>query len=160
MWLCLFTELKNSSDLLALSGKTLCVTSGARPAEKNSSDSLLCPYINLQLINACPAGTSPLFISFSFVISHAAAQSVHSNKDKSLRTAMARFPFLWVFYFLFFTSIQILKSLLLNPKSTWWQVANKRIDNKQNPWVEQHFTCMQDRGCVWGQSSVFLIMWL
>ncbi|KAG7319032.1 hypothetical protein KOW79_017506, partial [Hemibagrus wyckioides] len=49
------TELKNSSDLLALSGKTLYVTSGARPAEKNLSDSLLCPYINLQLINACPA---------------------------------------------------------------------------------------------------------
>ncbi|GAA6107926.1 isoleucine--tRNA ligase, cytoplasmic [Tachysurus ichikawai] len=49
------TELKNSSDLLALSGKTLYLTSGARPAEKNVSESLLCPYINLQLINACPA---------------------------------------------------------------------------------------------------------
>ncbi|XP_076866164.1 isoleucine--tRNA ligase, cytoplasmic isoform X2 [Brachyhypopomus gauderio] len=49
------TELTDKSDLLALSGKTLVVTSGASPIETNASDSPMCPYINLQLINASPA---------------------------------------------------------------------------------------------------------
>ncbi|XP_072522622.1 isoleucine--tRNA ligase, cytoplasmic [Salminus brasiliensis] len=48
-------ELKASSDLLALSGKTLTVTSGASPKEVNGSDSVICPYINLQLVSASPA---------------------------------------------------------------------------------------------------------
>uniref|UniRef100_A0A3B1JG29 Isoleucine--tRNA ligase, cytoplasmic n=1 Tax=Astyanax mexicanus TaxID=7994 RepID=A0A3B1JG29_ASTMX len=48
-------ELKASTDLLALSGKTLWVTSGASPKEVNGSDALICPYINLQLVNASPA---------------------------------------------------------------------------------------------------------
>ncbi|KAI4887053.1 hypothetical protein NFI96_016352 [Prochilodus magdalenae] len=48
-------ELKANSDLLALSGKTLSVTSGASPKAADGSDSLVCPYINLQLVNASPA---------------------------------------------------------------------------------------------------------
>uniref|UniRef100_A0A8B9KH66 Isoleucine--tRNA ligase cytoplasmic ubiquitin-like domain-containing protein n=1 Tax=Astyanax mexicanus TaxID=7994 RepID=A0A8B9KH66_ASTMX len=48
-------ELKASTDLLALSGKTLWVTSGASPKAVNGSDALICPYINLQLVNASPA---------------------------------------------------------------------------------------------------------
>uniref|UniRef100_A0A4W4E1Q3 Isoleucine--tRNA ligase, cytoplasmic n=1 Tax=Electrophorus electricus TaxID=8005 RepID=A0A4W4E1Q3_ELEEL len=49
------TELTGNSDLLALSGKTLLVNSGASPTEMNAPDALMCPYINLQLINASPA---------------------------------------------------------------------------------------------------------
>uniref|UniRef100_A0A672SC19 isoleucine--tRNA ligase n=1 Tax=Sinocyclocheilus grahami TaxID=75366 RepID=A0A672SC19_SINGR len=36
-------------------GRTLTVTSGSSPADASSSDSLLCPYVNLQLMNASPA---------------------------------------------------------------------------------------------------------
>ncbi|XP_077181831.1 isoleucine--tRNA ligase, cytoplasmic [Paroedura picta] len=47
------TELKNHTDLLSLSGKTLHVTSGSAPALR-SPDGFLCQYINLQLVNAEP----------------------------------------------------------------------------------------------------------
>ncbi|XP_066474326.1 isoleucine--tRNA ligase, cytoplasmic [Tiliqua scincoides] len=47
------TELKNQTDLLRFSGKTLHVTSGLAPAS-NSPDGFLCQYINLQLVNAKP----------------------------------------------------------------------------------------------------------
>ncbi|XP_067109037.1 isoleucine--tRNA ligase, cytoplasmic [Osmerus mordax] len=57
--LCVFngkTELTSKSDLLALNGKTLSVTSGgSAPGETPSSDSLVCPYVNLQLLDAKPA---------------------------------------------------------------------------------------------------------
>lgn len=44
-------------DLQALSGKTLSVTSGsASPGPAPSTDALLCPYVNLLLCNAQPAG--------------------------------------------------------------------------------------------------------
>ncbi|RXN31951.1 isoleucine--tRNA cytoplasmic [Labeo rohita] len=49
------TALNAQTDLMALSGKTLTVTSGSSPADVSSSDSLLCPYVNLQLVNASPA---------------------------------------------------------------------------------------------------------
>lgn len=50
------TELKNASDLQALSGTTLSVTSpGSSPSPVPSPDGLLCPYINLLLCNAQPA---------------------------------------------------------------------------------------------------------
>uniref|UniRef100_A0AAR2JLN9 isoleucine--tRNA ligase n=1 Tax=Pygocentrus nattereri TaxID=42514 RepID=A0AAR2JLN9_PYGNA len=49
------SELKVNSDLLALSGKTVSVTAGASPKATNGSDSVICPYINLQLVNASPA---------------------------------------------------------------------------------------------------------
>ncbi|XP_056128983.1 isoleucine--tRNA ligase, cytoplasmic isoform X2 [Lampris incognitus] len=50
------TELTNELDLLVLSGKTLLVTtSGSAPSPSPSSDTLLCPYVNLQLCNAQPA---------------------------------------------------------------------------------------------------------
>ncbi|KAI1890396.1 hypothetical protein AGOR_G00153290 [Albula goreensis] len=49
------TELTSKADLLALNGQTLSVTSGGSPPESPSSDPLLCPYINLQLLNAQPA---------------------------------------------------------------------------------------------------------
>ncbi|KAH0630069.1 hypothetical protein JD844_012665 [Phrynosoma platyrhinos] len=48
-----FSELKNQTDLLSLSGKLLHVTAGSVPA-LNSLDGSLCPYINLQLVNAQP----------------------------------------------------------------------------------------------------------
>ncbi|XP_003217709.2 isoleucine--tRNA ligase, cytoplasmic [Anolis carolinensis] len=47
------TELKNQTDLLSLSGKMLHVTTGLAP-DVNSPDGSLCPYINLQLVNAKP----------------------------------------------------------------------------------------------------------
>ncbi|XP_060095862.1 isoleucine--tRNA ligase, cytoplasmic [Heteronotia binoei] len=47
------TELKNHTDLLSLSGKTLHVTSGSAPALSHP-DGFLCQYINLQLVNAKP----------------------------------------------------------------------------------------------------------
>ncbi|KAK2874542.1 hypothetical protein Q8A67_021695 [Cirrhinus molitorella] len=49
------TALKAQTDLMSLSGKTLTVTSGSSPADVSSSDSLLCPYVNLQLMNSSPA---------------------------------------------------------------------------------------------------------
>ncbi|KAA0708023.1 Isoleucine--tRNA ligase, cytoplasmic [Triplophysa tibetana] len=49
------TELKANADLISLNGKTLTVTSGPSPKDVSSSDSLLCPYVNLQLMNASPA---------------------------------------------------------------------------------------------------------
>uniref|UniRef100_A0A9J7YU49 isoleucine--tRNA ligase n=1 Tax=Cyprinus carpio carpio TaxID=630221 RepID=A0A9J7YU49_CYPCA len=49
------TALNAETDLMSLSGKTLTVTSGSSPADASSSDSLLCPYVNLQLMNASPA---------------------------------------------------------------------------------------------------------
>uniref|UniRef100_A0A8D0G8V4 Isoleucine--tRNA ligase, cytoplasmic n=1 Tax=Sphenodon punctatus TaxID=8508 RepID=A0A8D0G8V4_SPHPU len=48
------TELINKTDLLSLSGKTLHVTSGSAPSLINTSDALLCQYINLHLVNAKP----------------------------------------------------------------------------------------------------------
>uniref|UniRef100_A0A8C2JJV7 Isoleucine--tRNA ligase cytoplasmic ubiquitin-like domain-containing protein n=1 Tax=Cyprinus carpio TaxID=7962 RepID=A0A8C2JJV7_CYPCA len=48
--------LNAETDLMSLSGKTLTVTSGSSPADVSSSDSLLCPYVNMQLMNASPAG--------------------------------------------------------------------------------------------------------
>ncbi|KAM4613485.1 isoleucine--tRNA ligase, cytoplasmic [Polymixia lowei] len=57
--LCFFngkTELSNKSDLQALSGKTLSVTSaGSSPGPAPTTDTLVCPYVNLQLCNAQPA---------------------------------------------------------------------------------------------------------
>lgn len=51
------TALSSSTDLLSLSGRTLTVSSaaGSSPADVSSSESLLCPYVNLQLVNASPA---------------------------------------------------------------------------------------------------------
>ncbi|KAI7795335.1 isoleucine--tRNA ligase, cytoplasmic [Triplophysa rosa] len=49
------TELKANADLISLNGKTLTVTSGSSPKDVTSADSLLCPYVNLQLINTSPA---------------------------------------------------------------------------------------------------------
>ncbi|OBS66610.1 hypothetical protein A6R68_04850 [Neotoma lepida] len=46
----------NQTDLLSLSGRTLCVTAGAAPSPVNSPSALLCHYINLQLLNAEPQG--------------------------------------------------------------------------------------------------------
>ncbi|XP_041129099.1 isoleucine--tRNA ligase, cytoplasmic-like [Polyodon spathula] len=48
------TELTSKTDLLALNGKTLHVTSGAAPADPSSTNALLCQYINLQLLNTKP----------------------------------------------------------------------------------------------------------
>uniref|UniRef100_A0A4W3HP64 Isoleucine--tRNA ligase, cytoplasmic n=1 Tax=Callorhinchus milii TaxID=7868 RepID=A0A4W3HP64_CALMI len=48
------TELTAEADLMSLSRKTLHVTCGASPAEIPSTDTLLCQYTNLQLVNAKP----------------------------------------------------------------------------------------------------------
>lgn len=48
------TELKNQTNLLSLSGKTLCVTAGSALSVTDSPSTLLCQYINLQLLNADP----------------------------------------------------------------------------------------------------------
>ncbi|XP_058855775.1 isoleucine--tRNA ligase, cytoplasmic-like [Acipenser ruthenus] len=48
------TELTSKTDLLALNGKTLRVTSGAAPADASNTNTLLCQYINLQLLNTKP----------------------------------------------------------------------------------------------------------
>uniref|UniRef100_A0A8C7GKP1 Isoleucine--tRNA ligase, cytoplasmic n=1 Tax=Oncorhynchus kisutch TaxID=8019 RepID=A0A8C7GKP1_ONCKI len=57
--LCVFngkTELTGKCDLLSLNGKTLSVTSGSNPSDSSpNSDSLVCPYVNLQLANCQPA---------------------------------------------------------------------------------------------------------
>uniref|UniRef100_A0A8C9Z7Q2 Isoleucine--tRNA ligase, cytoplasmic n=1 Tax=Sander lucioperca TaxID=283035 RepID=A0A8C9Z7Q2_SANLU len=48
--------LSNKMDLQALSGKTLSVTSGSSsPGPTPTTDTLLCPYVNLLLCNAQPA---------------------------------------------------------------------------------------------------------
>lgn len=50
-------ELTNKVDLQAHSGKTLLVTSGpSPPGAVPTTDTLLCPYVNLLLCNAQPAG--------------------------------------------------------------------------------------------------------
>ncbi|XP_034724787.1 isoleucine--tRNA ligase, cytoplasmic [Etheostoma cragini] len=50
------TELTSKMDLQALSGKTLSVTSGSSsPGPTLTTDTLLCPYVNLLLCNAQPA---------------------------------------------------------------------------------------------------------
>ncbi|XP_073324245.1 isoleucine--tRNA ligase, cytoplasmic [Pagrus major] len=50
------TELTSKMDLQALSGKTLTVTSGSSsPGPAPTTDTLLCPYVNLLLCNAQPA---------------------------------------------------------------------------------------------------------
>ncbi|XP_029287663.1 LOW QUALITY PROTEIN: isoleucine--tRNA ligase, cytoplasmic [Cottoperca gobio] len=50
------TELTCKMDLQALSGKTLSVTSGSSsPGPAPTTDTLLCPYVNLLLCNAQPA---------------------------------------------------------------------------------------------------------
>ncbi|KAM9641594.1 isoleucine--tRNA ligase, cytoplasmic isoform 2-T2 [Trichechus inunguis] len=48
------TEIKNQTDLLSLSGKTLCVTAGSAPPLVSNQNTLLCQYINLQLLNTEP----------------------------------------------------------------------------------------------------------
>lgn len=52
----LLSEIQNQTDLLSLSGKTLCVTAGTSPPPISSPSTLLCQYINLQLLNAEPQG--------------------------------------------------------------------------------------------------------
>lgn len=52
----LLIEIQNQTDLLSLSGRTLCVTAGAAPSPVSSPGALLCQYINLQLLNAEPQG--------------------------------------------------------------------------------------------------------
>ncbi|XP_027691620.1 isoleucine--tRNA ligase, cytoplasmic [Vombatus ursinus] len=47
------TEVVSKTDLLSLSGKTLCVTSGSPPAAVQNP-SVLCGFLNLQLVNAKP----------------------------------------------------------------------------------------------------------
>ncbi|XP_028853444.1 isoleucine--tRNA ligase, cytoplasmic [Denticeps clupeoides] len=49
------SALTSKSDLFALSGQTLSSTPGTSSTESNGSDSLLCPYVNLQLVNAQPS---------------------------------------------------------------------------------------------------------
>ncbi|KAJ8259862.1 hypothetical protein GJAV_G00174320 [Gymnothorax javanicus] len=49
------TELTSKTELMALNGSTLSVTSGGSSPEPPNSDPLLCPYINLQLLNGQPA---------------------------------------------------------------------------------------------------------
>ncbi|KAF7668411.1 hypothetical protein LDENG_00011060 [Lucifuga dentata] len=50
------TKLTSKTDLQALSGKTLSVTSsGSSPGPAPTTDTLLCPYVNLLLCNAQPA---------------------------------------------------------------------------------------------------------
>ncbi|KAF1391873.1 hypothetical protein PFLUV_G00046580 [Perca fluviatilis] len=50
------TELTSKMDLQTLSGKTLSVTSGSSsPGPTPTTDTLLCPYVNLLLCNAQPA---------------------------------------------------------------------------------------------------------
>nr|KAF6394782.1 hypothetical protein HJG59_006577 [Molossus molossus] len=48
------TEIQNQTDLLSLSGKTLCVTAGSAPCPIDSPSPLPCQYVNLQLLNANP----------------------------------------------------------------------------------------------------------
>uniref|UniRef100_A0A8C4M7P8 isoleucine--tRNA ligase n=1 Tax=Equus asinus asinus TaxID=83772 RepID=A0A8C4M7P8_EQUAS len=48
------TEIQNQTDLLSLSGKTLCVTAGSAPSLIDSPSALLCQYVNLQLLDADP----------------------------------------------------------------------------------------------------------
>ncbi|XP_053518770.1 isoleucine--tRNA ligase, cytoplasmic isoform X4 [Artibeus jamaicensis] len=48
------TEIRNQTNLLNLSGKTLCVTAGSAPSLIDSPNTLPCQYINLQLVNANP----------------------------------------------------------------------------------------------------------
>lgn len=53
----LTTELTNKMDLQALNGKTLTVTQGSSsPGPAPTTNSLLCPYVNLLLCNAQPSG--------------------------------------------------------------------------------------------------------
>lgn len=50
------TELTSKTDLQALSGKTLSVTTGpSSPGPAPAPDTILCPYVNLLLCNAQPA---------------------------------------------------------------------------------------------------------
>jgi len=48
------TEIRNQTDLLSLSGKTLRVGAGSAPAVVDGPSTALCRYINLQLLNAGP----------------------------------------------------------------------------------------------------------
>ncbi|GAB5579606.1 isoleucine--tRNA ligase [Prionailurus iriomotensis] len=48
------TEIRNQTDLLSLSGKTLRVAAGSAPAVVDGPGSALCRYINLQLLNSGP----------------------------------------------------------------------------------------------------------
>lgn len=52
----LFLEIQSQTNLLSLSGKTLCVTAGPAPCLIAGSSTLLCQYINLQLLNTNPQG--------------------------------------------------------------------------------------------------------
>lgn len=55
---CLFlTELTSKTDVQTLTGKALSVTAGtASPGPAPSTDTIACPYVNLLLCNAQPAG--------------------------------------------------------------------------------------------------------
>ncbi|KAM5260283.1 isoleucine--tRNA ligase, cytoplasmic isoform 2-T3 [Hipposideros larvatus] len=48
------TEIQNQTNLLSLSGKTLCATAGSAPCLIDGPSTLLCQYINLQLLNTNP----------------------------------------------------------------------------------------------------------
>lgn len=58
------TEMTSKTDLQAQSSKTLYVTSEASSiGPVNAADSPLCPYVNLSLCNAQPAGENPIIYS-------------------------------------------------------------------------------------------------
>uniref|UniRef100_A0A673MJ21 Isoleucine--tRNA ligase, cytoplasmic n=1 Tax=Sinocyclocheilus rhinocerous TaxID=307959 RepID=A0A673MJ21_9TELE len=65
------------TDLMSLSGKTLTVTSGSSPADASSSDSLLCPYVNLQLMNASPAECKTGDVAMLLLMNPAGKNALH-----------------------------------------------------------------------------------
>ncbi len=103
---CLSLSVLNAeTDLMTLSGKTLTVTSGSSPADASSADSLLCPYVNLLLMNASPAGgfhttyiyththththTHTLSLTHALTLAHPHAHSLthaHSHTHTHTRT--------------------------------------------------------------------------
>ncbi len=86
------SALNAETDLMSLSRRTLTVTSGSSPADASSSDSLLCPYVNLQLMNASPAGgfhsphTSHRFIyiyTHTYIDIHITPNLIHIKMNKN-----------------------------------------------------------------------------
>lgn len=111
---CLFlTELTTKTDVQTLTGKTLSVTAGtASPGPAPSTDTIACPYVNLLLCNAQPAGERSSHRNWIYV--HNTLFSLlkfNPNKSSSDRR------FIWEKYwedFLFFVLFCFLSSLYLH----------------------------------------------
>lgn len=143
---CLFlTELTSKTDVQTLTGKTLSVTAGtASPGPAPSTDTIACPYVNLLLCNAQPAGKRSSHRNWIYV--HNTLFSLlkfNPNKSSSDRR------FIWEKYwkdFLCFVFVLFIFAFIFEIYSFKWKV-----------W---HWFCSRPNFLHWGFKHWFIYLFI